>query len=228
MISASRAILIGLIISGLVLLPSAYSAEQPVGVVIASQLAHLDQTVAVTGVDVYSGDALSTDLGGTLRLKFNSTQAYLLSASAAVFSRQDNKIRAQLTTGGLGFSATSGDPIEVQTPIATIHPAAGQRAYGQIVVAAPNRIVVSAYQGSLLVTGYGEERIVKAGESYNVSFSPDPEPASASPAPTPAKGYSGGSGHLVMTLIVVGASAIVAGVLYHHYADESDSTPPPQ
>ena len=192
--------------------------------VVASESAYLGRSAAVNGVNVYSGDAFSTDPSGTLRLKVGSSQVYLLSASNATLSRKESKIQATLTAGTLGFSSTPVDAIEVQTILAAVRPADGQSAFGQVTVVAPDHIIVAAYHGSLVVSGYGDERTVKEGETYNVSLAPDPpEPASSQP---PVPGFHSGHGHLLFTVMFVAASAIVSWRLYHHFAYESDPNPP--
>lgn len=208
----------------MVSLPTIRAGETPLGMVVASQAGYLDKTQAAIGVDVYSGDVLSTDSGGTLRLKVKSTQLYLLSASAATLAKTDTALRAHLTSGTIGFSTVPDDRLEIETPIATVRPSNGQRVFGQVTIAAPDTILVSAYRGSLIVKAHGEERVIKEGDAYNVRFAPDaipvPEPAGA----PPPQAYNSGAGHLIFTLVFLGVAGTASAIIYHH-EEESDSVP---
>ena len=222
----SRALLTGALITGLLNMP-AVAAEKPVGVVLLSESGHLDKAVAVAGVDVYSGDGLYTDEGGTLRVKIGASQVYLLSLSSGSFQHTEKVTQGRLNSGTMGFSATPTDPVEIATNIATVRPADGDRAYGQVTITGPMAMTVSAYRGSLLVTGgAGQEQLVREGQTYNVAATPDPEsapPAGGSPS---FPSYHTGTLRLVFTIAVMGGAALTAGFLYHHFENESDSTPP--
>jgi hypothetical protein len=213
---------IGSMVGGMTALP-ATGADKPLGMVLTSQAGYLNRTLAATGVDVYSGDALSTDPGGTLRWKVKWTQLYLLSASAATLAQSNAVLHAHLGSGTIGFSTAPGDGLEIETPVGTVRPAAGQRAYAQVTIVAPDTILVAAYRGSLVVNGHGEERTIKEGEAYNVRFVPDSAPAEPANSP-PQKAYNSGNGHLIFALTFVGISAVISGIIYHQEA-ESDSAP---
>ena len=53
------------------------AAEKPLGMVLVAENAHLSGATANIGADVFAGDALQTDPGGSWRLKVGSTQVYL-------------------------------------------------------------------------------------------------------------------------------------------------------
>jgi len=177
------------------------------------------------GADVYPGDSLKTDPGGTLRLKLGSSQFYILSASDASLSQNGNRVRARIIQGTAGFSSAEGEQFEVETPIATIRAADGQRAFGQVTLTGPQKMLVSAYRGDLVVERNGMARTIKAGEAYNVTYVPDPTPpAPPSPAPPQTGGSGGGNEQLIFDAVVI-SSAVVAGVLLYHYESMSDSQP---
>jgi hypothetical protein len=192
--------------------------------VTATQSAYVSRTHAATGVDIYSGDALSTDPGGTLRLKVETTQLYLLSASAATLAKTDAALDARLNSGTIGFSTVPDDHLQIETPVATVRAANGQRAFGQVTITAPDAILVTAYHGSLILNGHGEERTIKEGEAYNVTFVPDPSPAAEPAGAPPQRAYNSGTGHLIVALAIVGIAAAAGAIIYHQEA-ESDSTP---
>jgi hypothetical protein len=222
-----RSSIISALIASLMGVP-AMAVEKPIGMVTATQSAYVSRTQAATGVDVYSGDVLGTDPGGTLRLKVKATQLYLLSASAATLSKTDAALDARLNSGTIGFSTIPDDRLQIETPVATVRAVIGQRAFGQVTITAPDTILVSAYHGSLVVNGHGEERTIKEGEAYNVKFVPDPAPAAvptADPAGAPPpRAYNSGTGHLIFALVIVGIAAVVGAIIYHKEA-ESDSVP---
>jgi hypothetical protein len=189
--------------------------------------AYVDKGTAGSGADVFSGDYLKTDPGGTLRLKLGSSQLYLLSASEAILSQDGNEVRARIKQGTAGFSSAVAGQFDIETPIATIRAADGQRAFGQVTLTSSDKMLVSAYNGDLVVERNGETKIVKAGEAYNVSYAPDPTPASSSSsAPPQGSGTRARTnGHLILeAVVIIGGAALGSGLLYH-YLSESDSKP---
>jgi hypothetical protein len=195
--------------------------------IVLANNAYVDKGTAGQGADVFAGDSVRTDPGGTLRLKLGSTQFYILSASDASLSQNGNKVHAKITQGTAGFSSAAAEQFEIETPIATIRAADGQRAFGQVTLTGPQKMLVSAYKGDLVVERNGMARTIKAGEAYNVTYVPDPAPA-ATPTPNPPQGGSGTgngiSGQLIFDAVVIGG-AVLAGALLYHYESMSDSTP---
>jgi len=176
-----RATLVGFLIAGLVLLPSFAASDAPLGVVVASQHALLDNASAVAGATVYAGDAFATDAQGSLRLKIAESQLYLLSSSGARLAQQDNTVHASVDHGTVGFSTTTPDQIAIDTPLATVRGAAGQRVFGQVAVTGADKMTVSAFEGTLLIAGEDQEQVVKPGESYTVMVAPAAEPGGQDP-----------------------------------------------
>lgn len=223
-----RTFLTGTLIAGLLNLP-VVAAEKPVGVVLLSESGHLDKAVATPGADVFSGDGVYTDEGGTLRVKLGSSQVYLLSASSGSFARTEKTTEARLSTGTMGLSATAADPVEITTKFATIRPVNTDRAFGQVTVTGPTAMTVSVYRGSLLVSSAsGQEQTIREGQTYNITAVPDPEaaPAGGAPAPGLPVAFHQASFRLIFTIAAVAAAAATAGVLYNHFSNESNSNPP--
>lgn len=216
--------------AGVLALPAVAAGEAPLGVVLVAGNARLGTVSAAQGADVYSGDVLATDPGGTLRVKAGSSQFYLASSSSAALSQRDHLIRMHLLAGTAGFSLAGMGWFEVETPVGIVRAAGGQRAFGEVRIAGPRQIFVVAYHGDLLVGGNGEERTVKEGEAYNVSFVPDTTSSSASAgksgSPTPALG-PGKTGHLIMDAVFIGAAG-VAGYFFWQEFTESDDRIHPQ
>ena len=220
-----RNTVIGLVISGLAGLPALAAGARPLGVVVTADKAHLSGATASIGADVFTGELLETEPNGTLRLKFGATQLYLNPASNVVLGQDANPLRVILNKGTVGFSSNVANQFEVQTPVGMVRSADGQRAFGEVTVVGPNKILVAAYHGSLVVSGAGIERTITEGNAYNVTLSPDPEPAGADPSPgTPTPAFHNGRPTLLFELIMVGVSAGVGYAIWH-YTTESDTTP---
>lgn len=226
--SIIRSCVVLALIAGLLNLAGVSGSEKPLGMIVLANGAYVDRGTAGLGADVFAGDSLKTDPGGTLRLKLGSTQFYILSASDATLSQNGNKVHAKITQGTAGFSSAAAEQFEIETPIATIRAADGQRAFGQITLTGPQKMLVSAYKGDLVVERNGAARTIKAGEAYNVTYVPDPAPA-APPSPVPPQqggGSGGNNGQLIFEAVIIGG-AVLAGTLLYYYNAMSDSQPQP-
>lgn len=225
----ARSALIALLASGMLNLPL-LAAAKPLGMVVTADSAHVGGTTKLAmGTNVFPGDYLDTDPGGTLRVKMGSTQIYLSSASAAVLEQDADTMGAKLTRGTLGFSSAQANEFEVHTPVATVRPAKGT-AFGEVTLVGPHTIMVAAYRGSLLVSSNGMERVIPEGNSFNVSLAAD---ADADPAGAggggnnpPQTGVHGVSNHgqIIFAAVVLGAAAGGAYAAWH-YATESNPNP---
>lgn len=210
-----------IIVACMLNIPAMAASEQPLGVVIQAKGAHLSNAEAVMGADVFPGDAVDTDNGGTLRLKIGSGQIYILSSSAAALARQASMVRATITRGTIGFSSLKVGEFELDTPIATLRPANDQPVYGQVTIKSPEEFIVSVYRGSVLVERDGGERVVAAGTSYNVTLEPALEtsgPPKAGVAPSLF------NRKLVFRVVVVTTVAVVSYFLWRELT-ESPSDP---
>jgi hypothetical protein len=221
-----RPVLIGILCSAMVL--SAGAAVNPMGMVVSAVNAHVAGANAAGGADVYAGDFFDTESGGSLRLKLGSTQIYLAAASGATLDEKGTTMGVKLTRGTLGFSSAAASHFQVETPVGIVRAADGQRAFGEVTILGPQKIMVAAYHGGLVVEGSGISRTIKEVDTYNITFVPASEPAGADPAPAapkPVPALQGGfAGSLIFDGVVLGAAA-VTGYLFWHYFTESDSTP---
>lgn len=210
-------------------LPAFAAAAKPLGLVVQAREALLDNSTLAVGTTVYPGDTVQTDEGGTLRLKFGSTQLYLLSSSAAAFSQRENVIRATVGRGTVGFSADSASDVELAVPQGILRTANGQAAYGQVSIIGPLDVVITAYRGTLVLDNEGELHTIPAGKSYRVTM--DLEPA-AQPSPASRRDDPGRDAGVVPTkrrklyfeLLILGAVAIGTGVIWYEVT-QSPSLP---
>ena len=229
--SIVRSVLVASLISGLLNLSSVAAAAKPVGMVVLAENAHLSGATASIGADVFAGDILHTDPGGSLRLKFGGSQLYLTSATEAALAQETSPLQVTLIQGTLGFSSNASNQFVIDTPVGAVRAADGQRAFGEVTILGPRKILVAAYHGSLVVAGAGVQRTIPEGDSYNVTFVPEAqpggaEPAAAAPAGSPQPGLSS-HGSLVFDIIIIGGAAGL-GYLFWHIATESPTHPRPR
>jgi hypothetical protein len=196
-LAGARSCLIGFLIGGLVCLPAMGAAARAVGMVVAADRAHLGSAGAASGADVFPGDYLDTETGGTLRLKVGAGQMYLLASSAAVLSQEDERIIASLQHGTLG-----------QTPLGLVHGVDGEpRVFGQVTLLTLGKMQISAYEGTLILDANdGHKRTIAAGESY--------EALSGSGGGTPVSAQSGGGAGAAAVAIGGGVLVVSACLLY--------------
>ena len=223
-LDGARSCLIAVLVVAILNLPVMAASAKPVGMVVSAEHARLDNANAAIGADIYSGDALATDAGGSLRAKVGPSQVYLLSGSSATLVPGENKTQAKLEHGTLGFSTSSPDQLEIGTPLGIIRGKDSQRVFGQVAVLSPTKMQVSAYQGTLLVVALnGEEKTIEQGETYEATLA----------APEPGGGQNqagvGGSGinwkHVAEVAIIAGATGGAALAIWLEET-ESCSNPP--
>lgn len=195
------------------------ASEKPVGMVIQAQGAQLENAAAAIGATVYPGDALTTDPGGTLRLKVGGGQIYMLSASSMRLAKIDDVVQATITGGTVGFSTTPGDRLQLDTPVGVLSPMPGKSAYGQITFASPKQMIISAYTGDMELNFDGTMHTINAGTTYSVTVEPGPPPQGASGTGT----VSVFNRHLAIKAIATGLAGLSAYFIYQELT-ESPST----
>ena len=223
-LSGARSCVIAFVVVGMLNLPVMAASSKSLGMVVSADHASLDNAKAAIGADIYSGDALATDAGGSMRVKVGSGQVYLLSGSSASLVPQENKVQAKVDHGTVDFSTSTPEQLEVGTPLGIIRGADSQRVFGQVAVLSPSRMQVSAYEGTLLVTALnGEQKTIEQGQTYEATLA----------APEPGGGQNqagvGGTGikwkHVATVAIIGGALGGTALALWLEES-ESCSTPP--
>ncbi len=215
LLCGARSCLVAFVIVGMLNLPvMAAASAKPLGMVVIADRAHVDNVNAAIGADVFSGDALSTEAGGSLRMKVGASQVYMLSGSAATLVPGENRVQAKITRGTLGFSTNSPDQLEIGTPVGVVRGADGQRIFAQVAVTAPNKILISSYEGTLLVmTPDGQKKTIEQGETYEATL------AAPDSFGGPNKYGVGGQGvnwrHVAFVAAAAGTLGVVSYVLWH-------------
>ena len=171
-----------LLVLALLDIPALAATAKPLGLVVQAREAMLDNSTLAVGTTVFPGDTVQTDEGGTLRLKFGTNQLYLLSSSAATFSQNENTIRATVTRGTVGFSSNASSELELAIPQGILRAARGQAASGQVTITNPQEVVISSYQGALVLDNEGEFHTIPAGKTYRVTMDLEPAAEPAAPA----------------------------------------------
>jgi hypothetical protein len=219
-----------LLVLALLDIPALAATAKPLGLVVQAREAMLDNTSLAVGTTVYPGDTVQTDEGGTLRLKFGTNQLYLLSSSAATFSQNENTIRATVGRGTVGFSSNASSELELAVPQGILRAARGQAASGQVTITNPQEVVISAYQGALVLDNEGEFHTIPAGKTYRVTMDLEPAAQPAAPASRDQdpKKDSGvvptRRRKLYFELLLVGAAAIGSYLIWREVT-ESPSLP---
>src|ERR1700689_3339999 len=111
--------MVAFVVVGMLNFPVMAAASKPLGMVVSADHASLDNAKAAIGADIYSGDALVTDAGGSLRLKVGPGQVYLLSGSSATLVPLENKVQAKVEHATLDFSTAGPEQLEVECPLGT-------------------------------------------------------------------------------------------------------------
>ena len=214
--SIARQWLAMLLVAGLVALPAMGANEKPLGMVVLATNAHVDSAEASLGANVYGGDVLDTSSGGTLRMKVGGGQLYLLGDSAATLVPTENKVHAKLTRGTMGFSGSTADGIEIETPVGLVRAAEGQsRAFGQVMLRSAQEMIVTSYTGELVVEREGEVHVIAEGKTYDVTMTAaEPQKYGVTPGKKDKD-------KLALKLMIIGG-ATVAGILIWCIESESD------
>jgi hypothetical protein len=224
-LSAARSFLIAFLVTGMLNLPAMAASAKPLGMVIATERARLDNADAAIGADVFSGDALATDIGGSLRMKVGPSQVYLLSDSSATLVPAENRVQAKVERGTVGFSTSSPAQLEIGTPLGLIRGANGDRIFGQVMVLSPTRMQISAYEGTLLVVApNGDQKAIEAGQTYEATLAA-PEPGGGAQNQQGVGGNGINWKHVATVAIVGGALGGTALALWLTQS-ESCSNPP--
>jgi hypothetical protein len=199
------------------------AADIPTGVIADAQHAVVDGAVASLGSNIYSGDSLSTYENGQLRFRVGSGQVFMLASTDAALTQDHALMDVLLRRGTAGFSATAADPLELETPVGTVRPKSDARSFGQVTILNDqHQVLITAYEGDLLLSRNGESKTIAAGESYRVALAAAAGAAGAAAAAQPALGPD--HHQWVFEAVVITAAAVTAYLVWRKLC-ESPSTP---
>jgi hypothetical protein len=208
-----------LLAAGLWTVPAIASSGKPLGVVAQAQRAHLDNANAAMGASVFAGDTFETEAGGALRLRFGSSQVYLLASSAVTVAENSSGALITVTHGTVGISSSKSGQVALDTPAGIVRGAEGKAAYGQVTIAHAGEMVVSAYRGELVVDNEGELHTIPEGKSYRVMIEPDQETTSGNnPEFHPAENHHR-KRRLAFYLIFTGVAAFASYELWQELSE---------
>lgn len=194
-------------------LPAVAASEKPLGVVLTADHARLDNVRAAIGADVFSGDALVTDRGGSMRLTVGPSQVYLLSASSATLEPDASRVQARVSIGTVGFSTSSPAQLEIQTPLGMIRGADSKPIFGQVSVLSATRMRISSYEGTLSVTdSTGATKLILPGETWDATLGNDSN--GSNPPPTGVGGTGINWKHVAYVVIPLATAGILACALW--------------
>jgi hypothetical protein len=221
-----RASLVALFVTGLIGLPARAASSRPLATVVSAQSAHLANTDAVPGADVYLDDDLVTEQDGSLRLAVGSGQVYLLGQSEATLRQDEDRIQAKMYRGTLGFSTSTPQQLEIDTPFGMVRGADGSRVLGQISIlisekTSAEKIVISSYQGTLVVVDKaGASKTIGEGQTYIGTMTSD---AGGGKADVGVQGVGSSGTNWNHVAWVAGAAAAMGTVAAVLYVTASDS-----
>ena len=172
--SIARPVLVALLSAGLLNISTMAAAGKPLGMVVTCRERPSGYANATMGTNVFAGDYLETDPGGTLRIKIGANQVYLSSASSAILMEDQNKIRRKAHARNDWLFFPGFGHFEIVTPVGTVRGADGKPAFGEVTLISPQKILVAAYHGSVVVSNGTTERTIAEGDAYNVSLAQGP------------------------------------------------------
>jgi hypothetical protein len=173
-----------LLIHAPIMAAPASSPSAPLGVVVASENAHVGAGVTTSGATIYDGDRLETPANSTLRVKLGAGQMVLRQNTTADVHNFPNGFSANLNNGTVLVSSAEGQTFQLIADGAKIRPANAQPTSGQISMISPTELILTSTKGTLEVTMGEEVKTLEAGSSYRLEVESE-ESASDPQGPHP-------------------------------------------
>src|ERR1700728_229755 len=126
------------------------------GIVSQTNLGHIDQTDARMGSDVYSCENLTTDDGGTMRVRISGGQIFLATQSNAELEDENTEIEVLADSGTIGFSEPSTGTLSIRTPAGMVRAEGGSAAAGEITYKGTTALIIKYGLGNLTLYNDGE------------------------------------------------------------------------
>lgn len=168
-----RTCLVALLTGSLAVSPAVAAPAQPLGSVVYADHARLGVASAMGGATVFSGDQLSTEPTGTLRVHLGGGQIYLLPSSTVAVREISGRVGAELLQGTVGFSSTGDSPLVVQVGEAIIRPKSEGPTHARVDRVNAKELVVSSYRGPVEVVVGTETHTIAEATAARVLIAPD-------------------------------------------------------
>lgn len=188
-------------------LPALAAPNRSVGFVLAAQSAQLDGLAAASGTNLFPGDSLVTDSGGSLRLQFAANQIYLLPSSAVTLASNGTGVMATLASGTVGFSSSGADPIAIRAMDVIVQPQTTAATHARVTVLSENELEVASFAGPLHLELDGQTYLLAAGKTYGVEIT-DNAPKQ------PDQKIKSARNKRKLIVFLFGATAAAAGIVY--------------
>jgi hypothetical protein len=230
--TVGRHALVAVLIGTLISLPAFASPAAPLGMVIEAQDARLGQAQAAGGATVFTGDKIETGAKGTIRVRFNPGQVYLLSSTKATIVGGQSGVTTTLSHGTAGFTTTGDAPIELHAETAVVRPTSAATTHAQVTIVSAKELIVSNFHGPLEVEVAGDKFAIPENTAYRVILQSSQDPNSGQTTTDQDQGGSGGSTSVKYVkkshalLVLIGAAGAGVAVGYGIYRlTMSPSTP---
>jgi hypothetical protein len=140
------------------------------GVVSQTNLAHIDQSNAEMGSNVYSCEDLTADDTGSMRVRIGAAQIFIAAQSSAELEDDSDEIVVLADSGTVGFSEPSTASLIIRTPAGIVRAEGGSAAAGEITYKSATELLITAMHGNLTLDSGGELRTIPEGKSADVTF----------------------------------------------------------
>ncbi|MGD0304748.1 MAG: hypothetical protein ABSC71_07960 [Candidatus Acidiferrales bacterium] len=149
-------------------------AARPVGHVVQTVDAEVDQSKLTVGTTLYNGDTITTAADGSMLASLRSSQLAMDPSSQAALELCTDELHVLVYYGTVNFTAAAADHVEFIISQGIVKPLDGQTASGRISVVSEREAVVSATHGSLVVDDDGKRTTISEGQSYRITLGGDP------------------------------------------------------
>lgn len=215
-----RAVSVSALSLSLISFPAWGAPTAPLGTVIAADRANVGGAKAEVGTTVYGGDALTTEVQGSVQVRAGAARLLLLGSSNAVVNNSEGSPSANLMRGAATFSTGNAHAFTLFASTAAIRAQSDAPTIGQVSYIGPKELLVHATRGALVVSVDADTQIIPEGISYRVMLD-QPEEMAQGPtgAGAPSNGPFGRGGpplkagrsrFLIMTTALTGVVTYLA------------------
>ncbi len=212
---------VSLLLAGLLIVAPAMGAPRALGMVLDGQHARVGKVVASSGVTVFAGDTLMTDVNGALRVRVGAAQIYLRENSRAKLDEVLGGVSAELERGIVGFASSGDESVNVLANGVQIRPRNSNPTHGQVLLVSPSELVVTSVSGEIEVLVDNDSHIVPSNSSYRVLLEQDPQAVEGAGAQAARRAKLVGN---IVGWSIVGA-AVAAVVIYNTRGNSGPVSP---